>query len=304
MLAGALAARPSALVLDEPFAGLDERARAELTAALMRLRAERGLTLVCVSHDRDLPPALVDREIELTGGRDHLRRPGSRDATTTSRRGTCRDHERPPTAEPPRPQAARAGAHVPAPRAGRLAGAPAVAGHEADRRRPSSRSSGSIAPTWLTLGVIARVVLDRPPRRPHPARRVPAPAARPLPRRSLFGLLLNSLSTTPPGRAPGPAAGQPRRARRVGAVPRARHRARRVGRARRVDDPLGAVAPALVAPRASAARAPPARRRVDRRDRARAAVPAAARRRDAHARRGPAAAAPQHRRSAAARSAR
>ena len=76
MLAGALARRPRALVLDEPFAGLDEQARAELTAALIRLRVERGLTLVCVSHDRDLPAALVDREVELTGGRITYDGPG------------------------------------------------------------------------------------------------------------------------------------------------------------------------------------------------------------------------------------
>ena len=76
VIAGALAARPRALVLDEPFAGLDERARADLTAALIRLRLERGLTLICVSHDRDLPPALVDREIELTAGRITYDGPG------------------------------------------------------------------------------------------------------------------------------------------------------------------------------------------------------------------------------------
>ena len=76
VLAGAIAARPSALVLDEPFAGLDERARADLTATLSRLRADHGLTLVCVSHDRDLPEALVDREIELTGGRITYDGPG------------------------------------------------------------------------------------------------------------------------------------------------------------------------------------------------------------------------------------
>jgi energy-coupling factor transporter ATP-binding protein EcfA2 len=27
------------------------------------------MTLVCVSHDHDLPPALVDREVELVDGR-------------------------------------------------------------------------------------------------------------------------------------------------------------------------------------------------------------------------------------------
>jgi len=76
VIAGALAAQPRALVLDEPFAGLDERARADLSAALIRLRVERGLTLVCVSHDRDLPAALVDREIELTRGRITYDGPG------------------------------------------------------------------------------------------------------------------------------------------------------------------------------------------------------------------------------------
>ena len=76
VIAGALAARPRALVLDEPFAGLDDGARRDLSAALTRLRVERGLTLVCVSHDRDLPAALVDREIELTRGRITYDGPG------------------------------------------------------------------------------------------------------------------------------------------------------------------------------------------------------------------------------------
>ncbi len=76
VLAGAIARRPSALVLDEPFAGLDERARADLGAALRRLRDEHGMTLVCISHDRDLPAALVDREVELTDGRITYDGPG------------------------------------------------------------------------------------------------------------------------------------------------------------------------------------------------------------------------------------
>jgi energy-coupling factor transport system ATP-binding protein len=76
VLASAIAARPRALVLDEPFAGLDDNGRAELTAALVRLRADHGLTLVCVSHDHDLPAGLVDREIELTEGRVTSDAPG------------------------------------------------------------------------------------------------------------------------------------------------------------------------------------------------------------------------------------
>jgi ABC-type phosphate/phosphonate transport system ATPase subunit len=48
------------------------------------LRAEHNLTLICVSHDHDLPPGLVDREIELTAGRVTYDGPGrasERDAT-------------------------------------------------------------------------------------------------------------------------------------------------------------------------------------------------------------------------------
>ena len=90
VLAGAIAARPRALVLDEPFAGLDDHGRAELSAALVRLRTERGLTLVCVSHDRDLPAALVDREVELVeGGSPTTVRAGQ--PITTSRAGTSHD---------------------------------------------------------------------------------------------------------------------------------------------------------------------------------------------------------------------
>ena len=76
VLAGAIASRPQALVLDEPFAGLDDHGRVELSAALIRLRNVRGLTLVCVSHDRDLPGALVDREVELVDGRIEYDGPG------------------------------------------------------------------------------------------------------------------------------------------------------------------------------------------------------------------------------------
>jgi len=75
-LAAALAARSRAIVLDEPFAGLDEEARSTLTAALVRMRVEHGLTLICVSHDHDLPAVLVDREIELADGRVTYDGPG------------------------------------------------------------------------------------------------------------------------------------------------------------------------------------------------------------------------------------
>jgi len=85
VLAGAIAARPRALVLDEPFAGLDDRGRAELSAALVRLRNERALTLVCVSHDHDLPGELFDREVELVDGRIAYDGPGRADENDIAR---------------------------------------------------------------------------------------------------------------------------------------------------------------------------------------------------------------------------
>jgi energy-coupling factor transport system ATP-binding protein len=69
VLAGVLAAEPRAIVLDEPFAGLDAEGRAELDTLLTRLRHRQDIALVIVSHDRDLPAGLVDRVIELEGGR-------------------------------------------------------------------------------------------------------------------------------------------------------------------------------------------------------------------------------------------
>ena len=68
-LAGLLAAEPEVLVLDEPFAGLDEPGRAALADVLARLRSEQGLTLVIVSHDTEGLDGVVDRTVELEAGR-------------------------------------------------------------------------------------------------------------------------------------------------------------------------------------------------------------------------------------------
>jgi energy-coupling factor transport system ATP-binding protein len=68
-LAGLLARRPRVLVLDEPFAGLDEAAKVGLTEVLTRLRAEAGLTVVLISHDVEGADRLADRIITLVRGR-------------------------------------------------------------------------------------------------------------------------------------------------------------------------------------------------------------------------------------------
>jgi energy-coupling factor transport system ATP-binding protein len=68
-LAGMLARRPDVVVLDEPFAGLDDLARRGLIAVLRRLRSEVGLTLIVVSHDTEGAEPLVDRVVTLAHGR-------------------------------------------------------------------------------------------------------------------------------------------------------------------------------------------------------------------------------------------
>jgi molybdate transport system ATP-binding protein len=68
LLARALVARPEALLLDEPFAGLSPEARHALAGTLSALRRD-GTTLVLVSHHEDELEGLVDRRARLAGGR-------------------------------------------------------------------------------------------------------------------------------------------------------------------------------------------------------------------------------------------
>ena len=67
-LAGVLAMRPRALLLDEPFVGLDPGARRDLAATVSRLR-DGGRTILLVTHDVDQAWALCDERIVLAGGR-------------------------------------------------------------------------------------------------------------------------------------------------------------------------------------------------------------------------------------------
>ncbi|MHB8630806.1 MAG: energy-coupling factor transporter ATPase [Candidatus Limnocylindria bacterium] len=74
-LAGVLALEPEVLVLDEPTAGLDPRARRDLLAGLRALHDERGTALVFVSHNMDEVAELVTRVDVLAGGRTVLSGP-------------------------------------------------------------------------------------------------------------------------------------------------------------------------------------------------------------------------------------
>jgi len=68
MLARALAQEPKLLLLDEPSASLDLKHRAALIRTLVRLRAERGLSVLMVTHDLQLTGAAFDRIVALRCG--------------------------------------------------------------------------------------------------------------------------------------------------------------------------------------------------------------------------------------------
>ena len=68
-IARALAARPRALLLDEPFAALDADLRRSLREELRALVKRLGWTVLLVTHDRDDAFALASRFIVLHQGR-------------------------------------------------------------------------------------------------------------------------------------------------------------------------------------------------------------------------------------------
>ena len=68
-IAGVLAMQPKVLVLDEPTAGLDPRSKEELLELLNRLRKERGITIIMVSHSMEDIAEKVDRVIVLDKGK-------------------------------------------------------------------------------------------------------------------------------------------------------------------------------------------------------------------------------------------
>jgi energy-coupling factor transport system ATP-binding protein len=67
-LAGALALEPSLLVLDEPTAGLDRRAR-ERVAAALEGRAAEGTTVLVITHDLEFAAEHLERGLVLDHGR-------------------------------------------------------------------------------------------------------------------------------------------------------------------------------------------------------------------------------------------
>jgi energy-coupling factor transport system ATP-binding protein len=68
-IAGVLALEPRVLVLDEPTASLDPRGRTELLYRVLRLRDERGIAVVFVSHNMEEVAELAERVWVIAAGK-------------------------------------------------------------------------------------------------------------------------------------------------------------------------------------------------------------------------------------------
>jgi energy-coupling factor transport system ATP-binding protein len=75
-IAGALAAAPSALVLDEPTSQLDPQGADDVLAALTRLNADLGTTVVLAEHRLERAAPLADRALVLADGGSGIGVPG------------------------------------------------------------------------------------------------------------------------------------------------------------------------------------------------------------------------------------
>jgi len=69
MIARALAQTPRVLLLDEPTAFLDLQHQVDICSVLRRLKEDRGLTVILVSHDLNLVSQYCDRILLLDRGR-------------------------------------------------------------------------------------------------------------------------------------------------------------------------------------------------------------------------------------------
>lgn len=86
-IARALACHPKLLLMDEPYASVDAQTRAELEDLLLKIQAEKNITVLVVTHDIDesvyladhiivlsKPPSVVAEtiEVDLVRPRDHV----------------------------------------------------------------------------------------------------------------------------------------------------------------------------------------------------------------------------------------
>jgi NitT/TauT family transport system ATP-binding protein len=73
-IARALACDPVLLLMDEPFGSVDAQTREDLEDLVLRVRGERGITILLVTRDIDESVYLGDRVIVLTPGPGRVRR--------------------------------------------------------------------------------------------------------------------------------------------------------------------------------------------------------------------------------------
>ena len=67
-VARALAVKPSALLLDEPFGALDRGLRAELQDEFVRLQRDLGITTIMVTHDQEEAQTVADKLVVMSAG--------------------------------------------------------------------------------------------------------------------------------------------------------------------------------------------------------------------------------------------
>ncbi len=68
-IAGVLAMQPEILILDEPTAGLDPKGKKEILDLIAKIRNERGISVVLVSHSMEDVAEYVDRLVVMHSGR-------------------------------------------------------------------------------------------------------------------------------------------------------------------------------------------------------------------------------------------
>ncbi len=67
-IAGVLAMEPEVLILDEPTAGLDPKGREEIFDIIKKLRDEKNMTIILVSHSMEDVAEYVDRIVVMSDG--------------------------------------------------------------------------------------------------------------------------------------------------------------------------------------------------------------------------------------------
>ena len=68
-IAGVLAMEPEVLILDEPTAGLDPKGHRDILRMIVRIRKERNLSIVWISHNMDNVAELADRVLVVDKGK-------------------------------------------------------------------------------------------------------------------------------------------------------------------------------------------------------------------------------------------